>query len=113
MHRTLTQGSVSHNLVALTLKMIWGVFAVIAFNLIDTYCVGQLGTEPLATMSFTFPVVMTLGSLAMGLGIGASSVIARAIGSGDQGQVQRLTTDSLTLSLLIVAVFVRSDRCLV
>ncbi|WP_293030549.1 MATE family efflux transporter, partial [Moorena sp. SIO3I8] len=47
------------------------------FNLIDTYFVGQLGTKPLAAMSFTFPVVMTLGSLAMGLGVGASSVIAR------------------------------------
>ena len=106
MERTLTQGPVGRQLVTLTLPMIWGVFAVIAFNLIDTYFVGQLGTEPLAAMSFTFPVVMTLGSLAMGLGIGASSVIARAIGGGDQGQVQRLTTDSLTLSLLIVAVFV-------
>ncbi len=106
MQRTLTQGPVSRHLIALTIPMIWGVFAVIAFNLIDTFFVGQLGTEPLAAMSFTFPVVMTLGSLAMGLGIGASSVIARAIGSGDQGQVQRLTTDSLTLSLLIVAVFV-------
>ncbi len=106
MQRTLTQGPVGRQLITLTLPMIWGVFAVIAFNLIDTYFVGQLGTEPLAAMSFTFPVVMTLGSLAMGLGIGASSVIARAIGGGDQGQVQRLTTDSLTLSLLIVAVFV-------
>lgn len=106
MQRTLTQGPVGRQLTTLTIPMIWGVFTIIAFNLIDTYYVGQLGTGPLAAMSFTFPVVMTLGSLAMGLGIGASSVIARAIGEGDQAQVQRLTTDSLSLSLLIVAVFV-------
>jgi putative MATE family efflux protein len=56
-------------------------------------------------MSFTFPVVMTFGSLAMGLGIGASSVIARAIGEGDSRSIRRLATDSLSLSLLVVIVF--------
>ena len=106
MHQKLIQGNVGQQLIKLTIPMIWGVLAVTAFNIVDTYFVGQLGTQPLAAMSFTFPVVMTLGSLAMGLGIGASSVIARAIGEGDRQRVQRLTTDSLTLSLLVVAIFV-------
>lgn len=102
----LTEGKVSHHLIRLTIPMIWGVFAVIAFNLVDTFFVGQLGTKPLAAMSFTFPVVSALGSVALGLGVGASSVIARAIGEGDRDRVQRLTTDSLVLSLLIVGLFV-------
>ncbi|MGB6165951.1 MAG: MATE family efflux transporter, partial [Geitlerinemataceae cyanobacterium] len=96
---------VAAQLLKLTLPMVWGVFAVIAFNLVDTYFVGQLGTAQLAAMSFTFPVVMTLGSLAMGLGIGASSVIARAIGEGDMSRVQRFTTNSLTLALTVVILF--------
>ena len=106
MHQRLIEGNVGQQLIKLTIPMIWGVLAVTAFNIVDTYFVGQLGTKPLAAMSFTFPVVMTLGSLAMGLGIGASSVISRAIGQGDRDRVQRLTTDSLTLSLLVVAIFV-------
>ena len=106
MHQKLIEGNVGQQLIKLTIPMIWGVLAVTAFNIVDTYFVGQLGTKPLAAMSFTFPVVMTLGSLAMGLGIGASSVISRAIGEGDRDRVQRLTTDSLTLSLLVVAVFI-------
>ncbi|MGB3536459.1 MAG: MATE family efflux transporter [Microcoleaceae cyanobacterium] len=106
MRYRLTEGPVGVQLVKLTLPMVWGVFAVIAFNLVDTYFVGQLGTAQLAAMSFTFPVVMVFGSLAIGLGIGASSVIARAIGEGDRNKVQLLTTNSLTLSVLIVGVFV-------
>ena len=106
MHQRLIEGNVGQQLIKLTIPMIWGVLAVTAFNIVDTYFVGQLGTQPLAAMSFTFPVVMTLGSLAIGLGVGTSSVIARAIGEGDRERVQRLTTDSLTLSLLIVAIFV-------
>ncbi|MGB3557066.1 MAG: MATE family efflux transporter [Geitlerinemataceae cyanobacterium] len=105
MKQKLTEGPVAAQLLKLTLPMVWGVFAVIAFNLVDTYFVGQLGTAQLAAMSFTFPVVMTLGSLAMGLGIGASSVIARAIGEGDMSRVQRFTTNSLTLALTVVILF--------
>lgn len=106
MQQRLTEGSVGAQLIRLTLPMIWGVFAIVAFNLIDTFFVGRLGTESLAAMSFTFPVVMTLGSLAMGLGIGASSVISRAIGEGDTEKVQRFTTNSLLLALAAVIVFV-------
>ncbi|MEM7794212.1 MAG: MATE family efflux transporter [Cyanobacteria bacterium P01_C01_bin.118] len=106
MNRKLTQGPVSKHLITLTIPMVWGVFAIIAFNLVDTYFVGQLGTAQLAAMSFTFPVVMTFGSLAMGLGVGASSVIARAIGEGDMSRVQRFTTNSLTLAVTAVILFV-------
>ena len=106
MNRKLTQGPVGKQLLTLTIPMVWGVFAIIAFNLVDTYFVGQLGTAQLAAMSFTFPVVMTFGSLAMGLGIGASSVIARAIGEGDLSRVQRFTTNSLTLAVTAVILFV-------
>ena len=33
--------------------MVWGVFAVIAFNLVDTYFVSQLGTEAIVAMNYT------------------------------------------------------------
>lgn len=106
MKSQLTQGRVSLQLLRLSLPMVWGVFSVLAFSLADTYFVAQLGTNELAAMSFTFPVVTVLGSVAMGLGTGTSSVIARVIGQGDHRKVQQLTTDSLLLSLLIVSVLV-------
>ncbi|ESA38650.1 mate efflux family protein [Leptolyngbya sp. Heron Island J] len=105
MARNLTAGPVGPQLVKLTLPMVWGLFALIAFNLVDTYFVGQLGTAQLAAMSFTFPVVLTLGNLAFGLGVGTTSVIARAIGEGDIRRVQRFTTNSLTLALTAVFLF--------
>nr|WP_239112502.1 MATE family efflux transporter [Halomicronema sp. CCY15110] len=98
MQHKLTEGPVGPHLIKLTLPMMWGLLALITFNLVDTYFVGQLGTAQLAAMSFTFPVVLTLGNLAFGLGIGTTSVIARAIGQGDMRRVQRFTTNSLTLA---------------
>ena len=101
----LTEGSVPGTLVSLTLPMIAGMLGMTAFNLADTFFIGQLGTRELAAMSFTFPVVMTISSLSQGLGVGASAIISRAIGVGNQQRVQRLTTHGLLLSVLLVAVF--------
>ncbi len=102
----LTKGPIIPMIIRLTIPMFFSMLGMMAFNIVDTYFVGQLGTDHLAAMSFTFPVVMIIGSIAMGLGTGVSSVISRAIGEADTNQVKRLTTDSLVLALLIVIVFV-------
>lgn len=102
----LIEGPIDRTLVRMTIPMIAGILSMIAFNLVDTFYVGRLGTSELAAMSFTFPVVFIISSLTMGLGLGASAVISRAIGSGDHDQVRRLTTDSLALALLLVGILV-------
>ena len=102
----LVEGSIGKILVTLTIPMIFGMVGIIAFNLVDTFFVGRLGTRELAALSFTFPVVMVIGSLALGLGTGASAVISRAIGEQDTKKVRRLTTDALVLSVLLVGAFV-------
>lgn len=102
----LTTGSVLRHLVGMSAPMAWGILAVISFNVADAYFVGQLGTQPLAALSFTFPVVMTVMSLALGLGIGVASVLSRTLGSQGGEEVRRLTTDSLVLAFLIVLAFV-------
>jgi len=95
---------VNRHLAKMTLPMIGGMFALSAFNITDTYFVGKLGVDPLAAMSFTFPVVMIVGAIAMGIGMGAGAVISRAIGAGDTDSVRRLTTHSLLLTILVVTV---------
>jgi len=102
----LTEGPVGRTLVNLAGPMVIGIGAMVAFNLTDTFFVGRLGSIELAALSFTFPIVLIVNSIAIGLGIGASAVISRAIGRGETGEVRRLSTDSLTLAVSIVAIFV-------
>jgi putative MATE family efflux protein len=101
----LTEGSVGRTLIRLTIPMLFAILAMVVFNLVDTAFVGRLGTNELAAISFTFPVVLVINSLAGGLGVGASAVISQAIGKGDRYRVQRLTTDSLALAVLVVVFF--------
>ncbi len=97
---------VGGTLFRMTVPMIFGILAMVAFHLTDTFFVAQLGTNALAAMSFTFPVVFVIHSISMGLGVGVSAVVSRVIGSGDHDQVRRLTTDSLVLAMLVVGFFV-------
>ncbi len=82
--------------------MVSGVLAVKAIGVSDAYFVGQLGEDKLAAISYTFPIVMTLISLAIGLSAGASSVLSRMIGSGRSiGEQAELTTGAIGMAVVI------------
>jgi putative MATE family efflux protein len=85
--------------------MLWGIFASIAFSATDTYFVSRLGSRALAAISFTFPVVLMFLNMAIGLGAGASSVLARSIGAGKHEEARRLASAAVLLSLLISLAF--------
>lgn len=93
----LTSGPVESHLVRLTIPMIWGIAAMVSFQLVDTYYVSLLGTEKLAAMTFTFPVTFFIFTIVMGFGISMSSVLSRLIGEGREEDVKRVTTHGMIL----------------
>lgn len=95
--RDLTQGPVAGSLFRLTAPMMMGVSSNILVSMVEIAFIGQLGTEQVAAVTFTFPLVMILNSIALGIGIGTSSVIARNVGSGRREEVRRLGTHALML----------------
>lgn len=102
--RDLTQGDINNSLKSLTIPMVFGILGIIAFNLADTYFVSKLGTKQMAALTFTFPVVLILNSLNLGLGIGASAIISKAVGEKNQEKVTRLSTDSLSLGIVFAVI---------
>jgi putative MATE family efflux protein len=97
---SLTEGPVARTLVRLTLPMLMAMFAMVGFNIVDTFYVGQLGTEQLAAMGFTLAVVMAVQSISMGIGMGTTAVVSRVIGQGDTHGMQRLIMDAILLGIL-------------
>ena len=100
----LTQGPVGRHLKDMTVPMLFGITTLMAQSFIDTYFLGMVGDRALAAYSFGFPILMIVTSVAIGLGAGTSSVVARAIGSEDHRRARRLSTDSLILSFVITAI---------
>lgn len=93
-------------LLKLAGPMVVGILGMIVFNLMDTWYVGRLGTVELAALSFTFPVVMIVSSIAHGLGVGMTAAVSRAAGGKDIQKQQDLITWGLILAFFIVILFV-------
>lgn len=99
----LLKSPVGLTLKRMTIPMTYGMILLMTFNLIDTFFVGLLGTQPLAAISFTFPITFTIISLTIGLGIGTSAVIAKYLGSNDEVSAKNVATSSILLTGILVA----------
>ena len=88
--RNLTEGAVSKHLLRLSIPMVWGIFSIIAIQLIDMFYIGLLGEQALAAISFTFPVTYAVFSVFMGFGVAMSSVVSRLIGAGEHTKMHRV-----------------------
>ena len=98
------EGSIKSKMIQLAIPSLGGMFAITVFNITDTYFVSKLGIDALAAMGFTFPVIMVIGAFSGGISLGAGSVLARAMGSGDEHKMHRIATDGILLSVLLVAI---------
>ncbi len=101
----ILDGPIVPVLARLAGPMVVGIGAVLTFSLVDAYFIGQLGEEELAAVAFTFPLTFLVSGAAMGLSVGTSTAVARAVGK-DDGTACRLGTHSLGLALLAVAALV-------
>ena len=103
--RDFTEGDVPKHMVRLTGFMVMGLVSFMTASLIETIYIGIVGTRELAAISFTFPLVMILQGVSMGLSVGGSSVVARAMGVGDRGKAKRLITHCFVLVMLLIIAF--------
>ena len=85
----------------LTGTMILGVIAMMTLGFVDTWFISLLGTNQLAAIGFIIPVYMIFISIALGIGMGISSITSRLIGEGKQDTAARYVTDAQILALLL------------
>lgn len=98
----LLTAPIGRQLTKMAGPMALGIIAIQAFNLVDIFFIGLLGTEALAAISFTFPVTFVVISLAMGLGAGLSACTGQALGAGNRQQAALFTSHSLLFTLILI-----------
>ena len=98
---TFTEGGVGKHLLKLGSFMAMGTITINIAQVAEAIFLGMLGTEALAAIGFAFPITITLFAFAGGIGSGASSVIARAMGRGDKKRAAILVTHAQILTILL------------
>jgi len=84
----LTSGDVGKPLFYLSLPIVVTNLLQTAYNLADTFWIGQYSTDALAAISFAFPMVFLIISLGMGLAVAGSILVAQYTGAGEEGEAE-------------------------
>lgn len=97
--------------------MIFGVVALMGYQLVDSIYISMLGTDPLAALGFTVAVNQVSIGIQVGLGIATTALISRAIGAKEIERARRLggmvlITGGLVMGVLCIVTWLIRDRIL-
>lgn len=104
--RRLLDGPIVPTLLALAAPNVVTLMAQVAINVLEGYFVGWLGTDALAGVSVTFPLIMLMQTMsAGGMGGGVASAVARALGGGRRADASALVAHAIVIALVMAALF--------
>ncbi|MFB6292614.1 MAG: MATE family efflux transporter [Candidatus Nanohaloarchaea archaeon] len=96
----LTGGDISSNLFYLSLPIVVINLLRTAYNITDTFWVGQLSADALAAITFAFPLIFFLISLGMGIAVAGSVLVAQFEGSGRRKMVNYAASQTMVFTFL-------------
>ena len=96
----LTEGSVAKPLFFLSLPIVVTNLLQTAYNLADTFWLGQYSKVALAAISFAFPMVFLLIALGMGLSVAGSILVAQHTGADEERKAEYAAAQTVSWSFL-------------
>lgn len=91
-------------LVKLSIPGIIGMATQALYNVVDSVYIGHVSKEALSALSLAFPIQMVLIALAVGTGVGATSLISRTLGSGDHKKAGIIADHVVLIAIVIGSV---------
>ncbi len=84
-----------------------GILVMSINMIVDTIFVGQwIGVLAIAAITVVLPIAFLISSIGMGIGIGGSSIISRALGAGKSDKAFLTFGNQISMTLLLAIIFV-------
>ena len=84
-----------------------GILVMSINMIVDTIFVGQwIGVLAIAAITVVLPIAFLISSLGMGIGIGGSSIISRALGAENPDKAFLTFGNQICLTLILAVIFV-------
>ena len=100
-----TKITVKRAIFLLAIPMILELIMESTFAVVDIYFIGSLGSSAIATVGLTETYLFLLYSVAMGLSMAVTAIIARRIGEKNEGEAGKSAIQAILLGLLIAVPF--------
>ncbi len=97
----LTEGSILKSLIALSIPIIFANILQTAYQLTDTFWVGRLGTDAVAAVSISFPIIFLIISLGSGLAMAGTILVAQYKGKKDKKAIDHITSQTILMVVII------------
>ncbi|WMN06679.1 MATE family efflux transporter [Marivirga arenosa] len=79
-----------------------GILTLSIYGIVDTIFVGNyVGSVGIAAITVVIPITFLISSIGMGIGIGGSSIISRALGAGKPEKANKTFGNQLTLTFIL------------
>jgi len=99
---TLGTDSISKLLVKQAVPASIGILVMSINMIVDTIFVGRwIGPLAISAITVVIPVTFFIGTIGLAIGIGGSSVLSRALGSGNDSKALQVFGNQITLTFLI------------
>lgn len=103
--RDLTKGPISGHILQLSTFIVVSMLFQTLYFLVDLYFVGRLGKEAIAGVGLAGNVTMVVLALTQALSVGATSLIAQALGGKDHARAERVFNQAFVLSAVVAVGF--------
>lgn len=100
-HQDYTTGPIGRSLVLLAVPMVLETLMESLFALVDVFFVSRLGPDAVATVGLTESMLTLVYTVAMGLSIGLTAVVARRIGEKNPRAAAQAAVQGIVLGLLV------------
>lgn len=102
-HHDYTQGAVGTSIFLLAVPMVLEMMMESLFALSDVFFVSRLGADAIATVGLTESMMIVVYTLAMGLSISATAIVARRIGERNADAAARAAVQAIAIGLVLSA----------
>ncbi|HMZ23116.1 MAG TPA: MATE family efflux transporter, partial [Blastocatellia bacterium] len=100
-HQDFTEGSIGRAIFLLSVPMVLEMAMESLFGIVNIFWVGKLGKDQAAAVGITESLLTIVFTVAMGLSMGTTAMVARRIGEKDADGAGRVAEQSILLGILV------------